>query len=94
MSSREHDSVGTESGLYRIFTGRFFSIAVLALWGLLSIISGIIWNDVQAGKIAINTLQAQRISDVEERESFKRRIMDDMIELKADVKEILRESRK
>lgn len=84
------DENGTGSGLYRIVTGKAFSVVVLVLWALLSCLAGVLWTDMQKAKIDIATLQEQRIADVGARETLAA----DIREMKADIKELLREARR
>ncbi len=94
VGSDRYPVVENDSGLYRAFTSKMFPVIMLVLWGLLTVLAGMLWNDVQAAKERINILQTQRTSDYQSVVESREAVNQDIREMKADIKEILREARR
>jgi hypothetical protein len=82
--------VDTDSGLFRVMSSKPMIITVGILWTLLSGLSVTLWLDMRDIQKSVTTLQAQQKNNDEMREQ----LWEAMKEMRADIKELLREVRK
>jgi hypothetical protein len=80
----------TDSGLFRVMSSKPMIITVGILWTLLSGLSVTLWLDMRDIQKSVTTLQAQQKNNDEMREQ----LWEAMKEMRADIKELLREVRK
>lgn len=90
----ETRQTGSESGLYRKLKSWLFPAAVVVLWAILSGLSVTMYVDVKSNSAEIARLKTLRESDREGNQEFQVRMSQEMKEIKSDIKELLRETRK
>jgi hypothetical protein len=82
--------VDTGSGIYRKLSPKMLLWAFVVLWAIGGALTGEVWNDVRLLNSRVTTLEAQRAEDRKAFDSLK----EDIREIRADIKELLREVRK